>query len=200
MKVRKTFVSMLAVGALLFAPIPSQAVEGYNYAEILTTVKNPEAPGEFPIRRGYFDGTKGFGYDKAYHKHGLTNLEAIKKVAVSPNSEWQGNSLVAKAYVGKYTCNFLTCNVEDQREVRVVFTTDKQHLDKTFDSQVGMITAYCQNPDGAPKCPDWVQPSILRPGTPLAGTTMSESRAQNAEQEISITAFSYEPLETTRER
>lgn len=200
MKGRKIFVSMLALGALLSMPVPLQAAEGYDYAEILTTVKNPEAPGEFPIRRGYFDGTKGFGYDKAYHKHGLTDLEAIKKVAVSPESEWQGNSLVAKAYVGKYTCNLLACNLEDQREVRVVFTTDTQHLDKTFDSQVGMITAYCQNPDGAPKCPDWVQPSILRPGTPVAGASMEETRTNVEGQEISMTTFSYEPLETTRER
>lgn len=183
-------------------PFPSQAHGKYNSAEVLATVKNPNAPGDFPIRRGYYDShtNRGFGYDKAYHKHGLTSLEAIKKVAVSPHSKWQGNTLVSKAYVGKYTCRWIRCYLEDQREVRVVFTTATQHYDLKFNSQLGMMTAYCENPDKAPRCPSWVQDSILRPGTPLAHPAQGLEVFTDENQTIEITIFSYDSPAKTMSR
>ncbi|MBF0807627.1 hypothetical protein E4U03_03215 [Rothia nasimurium] len=186
--------AILALAALIVTPAPSLAAEGYDITEPLATIKNPNAPGEFPIRRGYYDAEtdRGFGFDKAYHKHGLTSLEAIKKVSVSPQSEWQGDTLVAKAYVGKYTCNVLTCNLEEQREVKAIFTTATRHHDLELDSQLGMITIYCENPDKAPRCPEWVQDSILRPGTPLARGVQGQGVSAGESYIEEITVFSYE--------
>lgn len=194
-RIRRSLVAILALGALIVTPAPSPAAGDYNIKEPLATIKNPNAPDELPIRRGYYDAEKdrGFGFDKAYHKHGLTSLEAIKKVSVSPQSEWQGDTLVAKAYVGKYTCNVLTCNLEEQREVKAIFTKATRHHDLKLDSPIGMITIYCENPDKAPRCPEWVQDSILRPGTPLSGVVQGQSGSIDVNHVEEITVFSYEP-------
>lgn len=195
-KLYRGFISIITIGILAFSPVSAQAAGGCNVGEILDTVKNPNAPGEFPIRRGFFDGEQGFGYDKAYHKHGLRNIEAIKKVGRSPLSSWEGNSLVARAYAGTYTCGWWgRCTLQDEREIRVVFTVDAQYGDMKFDSQLGLLTAYCKNPDNAPLCPDWVESSILYPETNiLYGQVPNDVFSNSYKEGSKVEVFSYEQL------
>lgn len=176
---RKFLAAALGISSaltVLSAATPATAAPpppGYRTDEILATAVNPRLGG-IPIRRGFWDADtdKGWGYDKARHKHNIYSIYAQKRVLMSPNIEQQGTSYLLRAYAGRYRCSGSSCHLIDQREVRGVYMKVHQ---TTFhgwpvNGIVGLQTMYCLNPQSAPRCPDWVVPAIERPGTPVRST------------------------------
>lgn len=186
----------------------------------MATIYNPTL-GYIDIRRGFYDSAvnQGWGMDKAWNKHNIWSLEAMRRVMRSTNVTNQGLQHLIKAYAGKYQCNGSSCTLTDQREVRGIY--DSQSFQYYYGWPVGgvmgTLTMYCEQ-GGAPLCPTWVTYSITNPGvnnpyrssTPSADSFLSAD--QSAEQaEIMASdeivaldqavaageeqvAFSYEPL------
>ncbi|GAA3316653.1 hypothetical protein GCM10017710_29260 [Arthrobacter ramosus] len=52
-----------------------------------------------PLRRGMYDADtdRGFGFDKAYSKHGIKSVAAVKFVMNGPGT-WQGTDWTTTAY------------------------------------------------------------------------------------------------------
>lgn len=70
--------SFLATLFIFAAPAQAAAPPpGYPTSEIMAQVKNSKY-GTIPIRRGFYDSAtnKGWGMDKAWHKHNLRSLKA----------------------------------------------------------------------------------------------------------------------------
>jgi len=164
-----------ALGAAFMLAAPGIAVAappppGYPTSQILATAINPTL-GNIPIRRGFWDSDtdKGWGYDKARHKHNIYSIYAQKRVLMSPNIEQQGTSYALRTWAGRYRCSGSSCRLVEQREVRGIFA--KVHMTDfhgwPVNGILGLQTMYCINPQAAARCPEWVVPAIERPGTPV---------------------------------
>jgi hypothetical protein len=221
---------MAAVWALIVALIGSavlsgpawaaQPPPGYPTSQVMATASNPTL-GSIPIRRGFYDADidQGWGMDKAWHKHNIWSVEAMRRVMLSPNITTQGARHVLKAYAGKYRCSGSTCTLTDQREVRGVYDTRTftTYLGWPVGGKMGQLAMYCYQ-GGEALCPNWVTYSITNPGvnnpyrssnlsadTMLSAKDSSEQAAILASDEIVAlddaieagaqqVAFSYTPL------
>lgn len=140
-----------------------QPPAGYNTAEILF-VGTSDVAGTTLVRRGFYDGDldQGFGYDKAYNKHGVTTYGGIQFVIESPNAQpkeaadagWRFN-----AYVHDYECKDYTLftRCDDKRQVKVFGASNTQNKPLYYGwpagDPVGLQTVYCDGYN--PKCPRW---------------------------------------------
>jgi hypothetical protein len=104
---RLRFTLAVAVTAACLAPLltmPSADAapppKGYPTASISCSFKDPGDGLTMITRRGFYDSAanQGFGFDKAYNKHGITSCAAINAVLRSPSR--YGTS------TGKATVNF----------------------------------------------------------------------------------------------
>ncbi|WP_427019472.1 hypothetical protein ACQCSX_22805 (plasmid) [Pseudarthrobacter sp. P1] len=164
-----TLGASLAVIAGMAGPASaSPPPPGYPTDQIMVTAQNPIL-GPIPIHRGFWDSVpdQGFGFDKAWNKHNLWSSEAMRRIMLSTNYVMQGNGNYAlTAYAGKYTCSGSTCTLTDQRQLTGVHDgrTYSTYYTWPVNGLMGMLTAYCNNPDGAAACPNWVTFSITNPG------------------------------------
>lgn len=166
-----TICASLALIAGLGTPAnAAQPPPGYPSHDIMDTAQHPTL-GPIPIHRGFYDGDldQGFGMDKAYHKHNIWTVSAMKKVMVSPNYFMGGNgNYNLTAYAGHYECESTpgVCVLSDQRELRGVHDgrTYQNYYNWPVNGLMGQLTLYCINPGGARLCPNWVTFAIDNPG------------------------------------
>lgn len=169
--------------------------KGYKTDKVLTTFKNPNFKQSLPVRQGFWDHLKpgrGFGYDKVRNKHGISDYTVIRRVASSPRGVWQGTDRTASAWAGHYKCVGSKCTLQEQREVRAIITAASVNdIDGwPVKGSIGLKTLYCVNPNNAFKCPSWVTPAILRPGTPVNACKAASNEAESTE----ASGFAYAPL------
>jgi hypothetical protein len=90
----------------------------------MATVDNPRL-GKILLRRGFWDADiqRGFGMDKAWHKHALTSRAAQKVLLGSTNNKKQSNgNFDLRTYVGKYDCkDQWNCTLREQMLVHAFF-------------------------------------------------------------------------------
>lgn len=214
---------VFAAAAAGLGAVPASAAQpppGYPTSQVMATAANPTL-GSIEIRRGFYDGAidQGWGMDKAWNKHNIWSVEAMRRVMLSTNITPQGLQYLLKAYAGKYQCSGSTCTLTDQREVRGIYDTQsfQYYYGWPVGGKMGMLTMYCEQ-GGAPLCPNWVTYSITNPGVhnPYRSSTPSADSVLTAEQsaeqaeimasdeiveldeavasgEVQV-AFSYEPL------
>lgn len=158
--------AMIAGGAAVTPAWAAQPPPGYPTSQVMATAANPTL-GSIQIRRGFYDGDvdQGWGMDKAWNKHNIWSVEAMRRVLLSPNITQQGLQYRLKAYAGKYSCSGSTCTLTDQREVRGVYDTQSYatYYGWPVGGKMGMLTMYC-NQGGVIRCPNWVTYSITNPG------------------------------------
>lgn len=113
--------------------------------------------GKIYYRRGYYDGTTGFGDAKIRLKHNL-NKRIVKGVTQHPVSKpefisgykWNYDGLVILV-----KCNSLGCWVADARQVKAV--VDFRSLGNG--TTMGAVNAFCVQTGNW--CPDWVKNAII---------------------------------------
>lgn len=159
---------MASSGTANAAPPPP----GYPTNTVKTTAIN-RTLGPIPIRQGFWnaDTNRGFGFDKAIHKHNLYTVSAQKRIMLSPTIVKQGNgNYRLTLYAGRYRCSGWSCKLVDKRTVYGIHNGRSYITYRGWPvgGVMGMQTAYCRNPDGAERCPNWVTPAIDRPGAPTA--------------------------------
>jgi len=135
----------------------------------MATANNPTL-GSIPIRRGFWDadwptGDIGWGMDKAWNKHNIWSVEAMRRVMLSTNITVQGTQRLLKAYAGRYTCTGIACALREQMEIYAVYNPNSysNYYDWPVGGKLGMQTMYC-NQGGAWACPNWVTFAIVNPG------------------------------------
>ena len=187
---------VLIAASLLVAPASTaeaaQPPPGYPTARVKTTALN-RTLGPIPIRQGFWDAdiNRGFGFDKANHKHNLYTASALKRIMLSPAIYKQQNgNYRLTLYAGRYRCSGSTCNLVDKRTVLGIHNgrSYAKYRNWPVGGILGIQTAYCQNPDQQAKCPNWVTPAIDRPGAPSASSRRSASAQPMDQQKRVFTA------------
>lgn len=168
------------------AATAGQPPPGYPTAEVMVTA-NHATLGPIPLHRGFWDSDtdQGFGVDKAWNKHNIWSVEAMRKLMVSPNWSKQTNGNYAmRGYAYLIDCQGGSCRKTDEREL--IGVHDGRSYGDWYGWPVGglmgMRTAYCQNPGGAWACPDWVTYSILNPGADNPFKTRAFGSAAGTEE------------------
>jgi len=137
------------------------------------------------LRQGTYDGATGFGWSKIQKRHAIFSKNSIGYVLKNPDGGVaEGEDRRYTAYANEITCpEGADCTVTDSREVRVInkAAAYPEYYGVALGGQeVGIITAYCINPDGALACPSWVDLAIgvkkpasarISEGTPASITT-----------------------------
>lgn len=133
----------------------SPAVAGYVYppgdANFITDFFD-HVPHQAPYRTGVYNPStqKGWGKAKVVQKHALTDVQLLKDGYKLATQQPSGPS----RFVTRFQVNLTRTSdgqIIDSRVVRIV--TDE--VDKRLDElNVGVITAYCENPGNS--CPSWV--------------------------------------------
>jgi hypothetical protein len=108
------------------------------------------------IRKGFWNGSNGFGHDKALYYHNLwiqPSLDTIHAGIIGGNP--------SKEYYDVYHYDNQTID----QYVWVVADNDEttfQGLSTGDSHSVGEITGYCENAakDIEPQCPDWVDQTL----------------------------------------
>jgi hypothetical protein len=109
------------------------------------------------IRQGFWTGSNGFGWSKAYYYHNLWMQPMLDTIHLAANPTGSNSSRDYEVY--HYT--------NGQLDQEVVVVADIQ--DASFQGvgtpdhyAVGVITGYCNNAAGAlePTCPDWVDQTL----------------------------------------
>lgn len=137
--------TVVPAGAASAAPPPA----GYPTDQIMATAQNASL-GPIPIHRGFWDAApdQGFGMDKAWNKHNIWSVEAMRRVLLSPNYTMQANGNYALvAYAGKYSCSSSSslCVLEDERKLVGVHDgrTYANYYGWPVNGLMGMLTLYC---------------------------------------------------------
>lgn len=140
----------------------------------------------WPIRRGYFDGKKGFGYDKSYHKHGLWNLKTMSWAMGSPTIKEEGSQRVMTSYARKFRCDAkkANCIVDKQIQVKAVVETayKQSYYSQPINGRLGLMTIYCI---GTTVCPSWVN-------NVTSGRAAGLGSAPDGE--FDVISYSYKPV------
>ena len=128
------------------------------------------------LRRGYYDGKKGFGWDKIFHKHGITNPNVLEDLISHsrPVSNKDGE-LIYTVVVNRAHCAsklgglYTSCeDTGESLEMNIVVDITKNRWDVPDGGQKGVITMYPE-PGGsgvvevAPKwtmAPPWVSNNV----------------------------------------
>ncbi|QWL30885.1 hypothetical protein [Rathayibacter toxicus] len=205
---RSWILALVAASVSLIIATPAQAAQppaGYPTSQVMAIVSNP-AYGEIPIRRGFYDAdsNRGFGMDKAWHKHNITSLNAQQIIMASPNGSEQGNGNIdLHTYVGYYRCpeNQGSCTLQTQILVHGIDAPNTANYISGWpvDGTVGLLTAYCDNDDRAKDCPNWVTYSLDHPGAenPYAPNALG-TQATGQEHTPAPTSPDSAPLRRTK--
>ncbi|WP_156980073.1 hypothetical protein [Corynebacterium terpenotabidum] len=112
-----------------------------------------EYNGDFPIRRGYYNSTtdRGYGYDKADHKHNLCNTRVIENVSLAcgiPLYDEDGR-LTFKDEL--YEIEYVDGKAHKTGKwVEIVVMVETDDLEGRPGDQMGLVTAYCSAWKGYP--------------------------------------------------
>lgn len=136
----------------------------------------------------------GFGWRKIQSKHGIYSKHSVGFILKNPNGgEPDGNQRRYLAYANKLLCEDGVCKVVDNRKVYafVDFRYFSRYYDVRINGKPGVITAYCINPNAAPKCPSWVDLAI---GSEAPGVAPSNVDGNDGDAGTVKTVGSYEPI------
>ncbi len=127
------------------------------------------------LRRGYYDGKQGFGWDKIFHKYGITNPNVFKDLISHsrPTSNMNGR-LEYKVEVDRTRCSQLfgpiyDCEDTGERlEMMIVIDTTENRVGVPDGGQKGVITMYplpggdgvVQVQPGWTMAPPWVSGNV----------------------------------------
>ena len=108
------------------------------------------------LRRGFFDreANRGFGWDKVWNQHKITNTNAVSYMVRNPNGgSAQGTKRVYFAYANRVECGVINCTVREVVRTRTVveFKYFPTYYGYSVGGQPGVLTAYCDNYN--PECP-----------------------------------------------
>lgn len=154
---KRSIVVLSMVAALLFgAPLTANAQDPppYDYQrEVVATFYDGHGR-EVLLRRGWWlGGNPGFGWDKIYHKHKITNMNLVEKIIQNPNGgELQGEARVYRGFAQRFRCDVSGRCTEVER-IPLKAVVDFRN-DPNMGGQKGVITAYCEY--GRDDCPSWV--------------------------------------------
>lgn len=106
------------------------------------------------LRRGHYVGGGGFGWDKIYHKHGITNPNLVEKIIKNPNGgSPEGTARVYRGFAQRFSCDFSN-RCTDVERIPLKAVVEFREDSNLGPGQKGVITAYCDY--GRPDCPSWV--------------------------------------------
>lgn len=140
---------VLLIVGLLVTPASAAAPPPISYQQEVVARLENSAGGIVLFRRGWhLGGSSGFGFDKIFHKHGITNKEIVRAVVRYPQivrretaTRWVHEKQALLIGIGGVSQTLL---------VRVVI----EYGGWMGPGQHGVVTAYCVGIRG--RCPDWV--------------------------------------------
>jgi hypothetical protein len=101
------------------------------------------------LRHGYYDGKRGFGWDKIFHKHGITNPNVFNDlISHSRPISSKDGELIYKVEVDRARCSQLFGPIYDcedtgeSLEMMIVVDTTQNRGDVPDGGQKGVITMY----------------------------------------------------------
>ncbi len=101
------------------------------------------------LRRGYYDGKRGFGWDKIFHKHGITNPNVFNDlISHSRPISSKDGELIYKVEVDRARCSQLFGPIYDcedtgeSLEMMIVVDSTQNRVDVPDGGQKGVITMY----------------------------------------------------------
>lgn len=135
--------------ALLVSPAAAADAPPISYQQDVVARLENSAGGVVLLRRGWqLGGSSGFGFDKIFHKHGITNTQIVRAVVRYPQdvrretpTRWVHEKQALLIGLG---------GVSQTLSVRVVI----EYGGWTGPGQHGVVTAYCVGIRG--RCPEWV--------------------------------------------
>ena len=135
---------------------PPVSIQG----EVMKTWKNGRGE-DVVLRRGYWSADNprgGFGYEKILRKHEITDLGVVESIVRKPDTIMpQANGRSAHESIARqFRCSITGCVTVQSVTVRVVI--DYREWEGL--GQLGIVTAYCDNPDRSWKCPAFVNAAI----------------------------------------
>lgn len=189
-------VGLLAVGlpsALAVEPAAAAGPPppGYPTSEKVTPAWRDAENRRVVLRRGFYDHVtgRGFGWDKLYHRHNITNTNLVRFVTKNPSGgEPQGTARVYHAWSHYVECGRVVCTIKDRTPVRMVVEYGKRPTIGGWPAgnPVGVLTGYCVEQRYNPKCPWWVSDNRFIP-------SVAAQRSGRVGR-IEGTAWSYKPL------
>jgi hypothetical protein len=143
-----------AVGSLNNPP-----PKGYPTASQKCSVTVPGTKVKMITRLGFYDSVvdHGFGYDKAYNKHGITSCGAINFVLLSPVSYATSTGKATQNY-DAWAEKLVNGKVVEEIPVTPVYEYGNwaTYYGWPAGSPLGLMTIFCNNADNSAKCPSWV--------------------------------------------
>lgn len=101
------------------------------------------------LRRGYYDGKQGFGWDKIFHKHGITNpnvfndLISHSRPVSSRDGRLEYNVEVDRTHCSQLSGPIYDCEDTGERlEMMIVVDTTENRVGVPDGGQKGVITMY----------------------------------------------------------
>lgn len=102
------------------------------------------------LRRGYYDGKRGFGWDKIFHKHGITNPNVFNDlISHSRPISSKDGELIYKVPINRAHCSsklgglYVSCDdTGESLEMMIVVDTTPNRWDVPDGGQKGVITMY----------------------------------------------------------
>jgi hypothetical protein len=111
-----------------------------------------------PLRRGYWIRSQGYGWERIKGKHALTSMAVVRAVIRDPDGgrldPRQPTHRIYTAFVRHPEC-LAAPGCRHGRRLPVTAVVDFGEA-AHFAEVLGVTTAYCENPDGEPTCPEWV--------------------------------------------
>lgn len=171
--VRRSIVVMAAVLAATLIPVEASAAPpppGYKSWEINTVVHNNTIGEDIPIRHGYYDADadRGFGEDKMYFKHDVTNMSMVRHIIQQGDvsfggvdGQYSGQAQIRRTLRVTYCLpvqgGVIVCQPGDPHRMLVVVELDEH--DFYYDGRASMMP----DPD-YPPIQDPVKPYIMNGG------------------------------------
>lgn len=168
---------VMASGLQITGAAPAQAAEPATRVATWT-----DANGRSVIlRTGTYNWSNqtGFGWAKIRLKHNINSRAALRFIIKNPaGPRNSGRQHLYVAYANSYYYNRAGQTVYmDSREVRLI--SDPRYFPTYQGARVagtlGVMTAYCVNPNGANYCPSWVDRALRSAGTTSEPTGTSDA-------------------------
>ena len=138
--------------------VEAAAASPYNIEHMWKDHKNRQ----IILRTGHYDASKpkkGWGLRKVVIKHNLRGKTACFMTR-HPLRVGAGNTPTRKEYFGYFQrlrCGWTGCRVTARRVARTVVEFARSPVGS---GSLGILTAYCNNPNKAPRCPGWINGAL----------------------------------------
>ncbi|MDV6314604.1 hypothetical protein R3Q15_22490 [Gordonia amicalis] len=140
--------------------------DDYDTNEIVGGPWEDTCGNKVPLRRGYWNGKRGRGWDKIYHYHKMTNMDVVQETIESncgehDQNDTRGRTLIYRQDFYRQECSYLTPGtlICEKKPPPVTYRAVVQMSDtlpngeKIPGGASGVTTAYCE---GYVECPGWM--------------------------------------------